>query len=57
VARFGRFYVLTSLFWDTFRAAGSALMVLALGMPVLAALARFRARFTLLRMPAPAPDI
>ncbi len=41
---FGRFYLLTSLAYDTFRAAGNAVMVLALGAPVLAALMRLRAR-------------
>ena len=45
--RFARFYLLTSLVWDTFRAAGNAVMVLALGAPVLAAMTRFRERFTL----------
>jgi energy-coupling factor transport system substrate-specific component len=44
LAHFARFYVLTSLAYDTFRAAGNAVMVLALGAPVIAALARFRAR-------------
>ena len=43
---FGRFYLLTSLAYDTFRAAGSALMVVVLGSPVLAALTRLRARFS-----------
>jgi energy-coupling factor transport system substrate-specific component len=47
VAGFSRFYVVTSLVYDSFRAAGNLLLVLALGTPVLAALARFRARFTL----------
>ncbi|MEA2646398.1 MAG: energy-coupling factor transport system substrate-specific component [Chloroflexota bacterium] len=47
LARFGRFYLATSLAWDTFRAVGNAAMVLALGAPVLAAMSRFRARFTL----------
>jgi energy-coupling factor transport system substrate-specific component len=41
---FGRFYLLTSLAYDTFRAAGNVVMVLALGAPVLAALMRLRAR-------------
>jgi energy-coupling factor transport system substrate-specific component len=44
LARFGRFYLLTSLAYDSFRAAGNAILVVALGAPVLAALARFRAR-------------
>jgi energy-coupling factor transport system substrate-specific component len=43
---FARFYLLTSLAYDTFRAAGNALMVLALGSPVLAALGRLHARLT-----------
>ncbi|HEY7199114.1 MAG TPA: ECF transporter S component [Candidatus Dormibacteraeota bacterium] len=43
---FGRFYVLTSLAYDTFRAAGNALMVLLLGVPVLAGLARVRSRLS-----------
>lgn len=41
---FARFYAVTSLAYDTFRAAGNVVMILALGAPVLAALARFRAR-------------
>ena len=45
-AHFGRFYLLTSLAYDGFRAAGNALMVLLLGPPILAALARLRARFS-----------
>ena len=43
---FGRFYVLTSVAYDTFRAAGNVLMVLAFGVPVMAALGRLRARLT-----------
>ncbi|TMD97553.1 MAG: ECF transporter S component [Chloroflexi bacterium] len=46
LVHFARFYALTSFAYDTFRAAGNALMVLALGAPVLAALTRFRARLT-----------
>jgi energy-coupling factor transport system substrate-specific component len=44
LAQFGRFYVLTSLGWDAFRAAGDAVAVLAFGPPVLMALGRLRAR-------------
>jgi len=44
IAQFGRFYALTSLGWDSFRAAGDALAVLAFGPPVLMALGRLRAR-------------
>jgi energy-coupling factor transport system substrate-specific component len=43
---FGRYYLLTSVAYDTFRAVGNVVMVLALGAPVLAALARLRARLT-----------
>jgi energy-coupling factor transport system substrate-specific component len=43
---FARFYLLTSLAYDTFRAVGNVLMVLVLGTPVLAALGRLRARLT-----------
>jgi energy-coupling factor transport system substrate-specific component len=43
---FARFYALTSVAYDTFRAAGNVLMVLALGAPVMAALGRLRARLT-----------
>jgi energy-coupling factor transport system substrate-specific component len=43
---FGRFYLLTSLAYDTFRAVGNVLMVLALGLPVLGALSRLRSRLT-----------
>lgn len=46
LVHFGRFYVLTSLAYDTFRAVGNVLMVLALGAPVMAALARLRVRLT-----------
>jgi energy-coupling factor transport system substrate-specific component len=51
VARFGRFYLVTSLVYDSFRAVGNAVAVLALGAPVLAALARFGARFTVEVLP------
>lgn len=46
LTHFGRFYLLTSLAYDTLRAVGNVVMVAALGAPVLAALARFRARLT-----------
>jgi energy-coupling factor transport system substrate-specific component len=45
LARFGRFYVATSVVYDSFRAAGNALAVIVLGAPVLAGLIRMRARF------------
>jgi energy-coupling factor transport system substrate-specific component len=44
LAQFGRFYVLTSLAWDSFRAFGDAVAVIAFGAPVLMALGRLRAR-------------
>lgn len=46
VQRFAVLYVATSLWYDSFRAVGNVVMVLAFGPPVLAALARLRARFT-----------
>jgi energy-coupling factor transport system substrate-specific component len=46
LVHFARFYLLTSLAYDTFRAAGNVVMVMALGAPVLAALARLRGRLT-----------
>jgi energy-coupling factor transport system substrate-specific component len=46
LVHFRRFYLLTSLAYDTFRAAGNVVMVVALGAPVIAALARLRSRFT-----------
>lgn len=46
MVHFSRFYAVTSFAYDTFRAAGNAVMVLALGVPVMAALARFRGRFS-----------
>lgn len=50
---FGRFYVVTSLGYDSFRAGGNAIMVAALGLPVLVALARLRARFRTELVPWP----
>ena len=44
LAHFGRYYVLTSVVWDSFRAFGDAIAVLAFGPPVLGALGRLRAR-------------
>jgi len=50
---FGRFYLATSLAYDSFRAAGNALMVVLLGPPLLAALVRLRARFSFEWVPQP----
>lgn len=57
LVHFGRFYLLTSLAYDTFRSVGNVVMVIALGAPVIAALARLRARLTFEVLPdtAPAP--
>jgi energy-coupling factor transport system substrate-specific component len=46
LVHFGRFYLLTSFAYDTFRAVGNAVMIVALGAPVIAALSRFRSRLT-----------
>jgi energy-coupling factor transport system substrate-specific component len=54
LSRFGRFYLATSLVYDSFRAIGNAVLVLLLGAPVIAALLRFRSRFTVV-IEAPAP--
>lgn len=43
---YARFYVSTSLVYDSFRAAGNVAMILAVGAPTIAALARFRSRLT-----------
>jgi energy-coupling factor transport system substrate-specific component len=45
LANFGRFYLLTSIVYDSFRAAGNALLILVLGAPVIAGLGRLRRRF------------
>ncbi|HLZ94856.1 MAG TPA: ECF transporter S component [Candidatus Dormibacteraeota bacterium] len=50
---FGRFYLLTSLAYDTFRAVGNVVMVVALGAPVLAALSRLKARLSFEVVPVP----
>ena len=57
LARFGRFYVATSLIYDTLRAAGNAIGVVVLGAPVLAGLIRMRSRFNVivLRVIIPSP--
>jgi energy-coupling factor transport system substrate-specific component len=45
LARYGVFYLTTSLAWDLARAIGNAALILLLGAPVVRALARFRKRF------------
>jgi energy-coupling factor transport system substrate-specific component len=46
VDRYARFYLITSLGFDLFRAAGNVVLVLALGGPVLRLLERYRSRFS-----------
>jgi energy-coupling factor transport system substrate-specific component len=45
IARYGRFYLVTSLGFDAFRSVGNIVLVLALGGPVLRLLERYRSRF------------
>jgi len=45
LARYGLFYLTTSLWWDAGRAVGNLMLVLVLGAPVLRLLRRFRQRF------------
>lgn len=54
---FGRYYLATSLAYDSFRAGGNAVMVVAVGLPVLIALARLRGRLqTEIVAPEPSPN-
>ncbi|MEA2526519.1 MAG: energy-coupling factor transport system substrate-specific component [Thermomicrobiales bacterium] len=46
LAHYARFYLVTSLWYDLFRAVGNAALVLTLGGPTLRVLERFRSRFT-----------
>jgi len=54
LARFGGFYLATSLVYDSFRAAGNLMLILVLGPAVIRALDRFRRRF-LLQWAEPGP--
>lgn len=45
IARYGRFYLVTSLGFDIFRAIGNVVLILALGGPILRLLERYRSRF------------
>ena len=56
IAHFGRYYLVTSLAYDAFRAGGNFVLVLLLGPPVVATMRRMRARFTLELIPLPAGD-
>lgn len=49
---FGRFYLTTSLVYDSFRAVGNVVMVLLLGPPLVVALERVRRRLTYVVLPA-----
>ena len=44
--RYGRFYLVTSLGFDLFRAAGNVVLVVLLGGPILRLLERYRQRFS-----------
>jgi energy-coupling factor transport system substrate-specific component len=52
--RFGRFYLATSLAYDSFRSVGNVLMIVLLGPPVVAALKRLRLRLKFERVDLPA---
>jgi energy-coupling factor transport system substrate-specific component len=45
LARYSAFYLATSALWDLIRAAGNAVLIVALGVPTVRALERFRDRF------------
>ncbi|MDQ4065851.1 MAG: hypothetical protein M3161_07375, partial [Actinomycetota bacterium] len=47
LARYARFYVLTSFGWDSFGAVGNALLVIVLGRPLIGALDRAARRLRL----------
>lgn len=51
LVRFGRFYAATSFVYDTFRAAGNAIAVVALAAPVVTTLRRLRSRMTFTVVP------
>ena len=55
VVHYARFYVVTSLAWDTFRAVGSAALVLVAGRPLLATLDRAARRMRLELRDLPSP--
>ncbi len=52
LTRYAAFYLATSLVWDTMRAVGNVVLILAFGMPVLRALRRFHQRFSFSYEPA-----
>ena len=57
LARYGAFYVVTSLAWDLARGVGNVTLILVLGMPMIKALERFRRRFQFqMRKPQRTPE-
>ena len=52
LARYGRYYLVTSLAWDTMRAAGSFALLLLMGTALIRALERFRRRALVVWEPA-----
>jgi energy-coupling factor transport system substrate-specific component len=56
-SRFGHFYLATSLVYDSFRAAGNAVLVVLVGGPVLSALARLRQRSVVVIEDAPSAPL
>jgi energy-coupling factor transport system substrate-specific component len=52
LARFGRFYLATSLVYDSVRAVGNVIAITVLGAPVLAGLIRMRSRFSVVVLDA-----
>jgi energy-coupling factor transport system substrate-specific component len=51
--RYGAYYLVTSLAWDTVRAVGNALIILIFAAPTLRALRRFQQRFDFVYQPTP----
>jgi energy-coupling factor transport system substrate-specific component len=51
------FYVATSLLWDVVRASGNAALMLALGLPAVRALSRFRSRFEFSYVGGPSREV
>ena len=52
LARYARFYLVTSLLWDTVGAVGNLALLVLAGRPLLAALERFRRRAHVIWVPA-----
>ena len=55
ISRYSLFYLTTSLVWDVARSVGNVALTMALGLPTLRALRRFKARFTFKYQPTPRP--